>query len=95
MDALEEAWREEQQVRARAAAQARDAAEQDAARATAFIRDIWARTGTGPTWTELGEAMAWPPQLRARVIRLLARDGVLLYSSAPRSLAVVDGSDDE
>lgn len=49
---------------------------------------MWERTGTGPTWTELGDELGWPPRLRACIIRLLAQENVLTYSPEPRSLAV-------
>lgn len=46
----------------------------------------------GPTWTEVGDALGWAPALRERMIRTLAREGVLTYSPEPRSLAVAGGS---
>lgn len=42
-------------------------------------------------WTELGDELGWSPALRARIIRLLANDGVLTYSTQPRSLAAAAG----
>jgi hypothetical protein len=53
---------------------------------------VWERTGAGPTWTELGDTLGWAPALRERIIRTLAREGVLSYSSEPRSLAVAGGA---
>lgn len=94
LDAFEAAWREQQQARAEAAATAATAVQRDADRATAYVAGVWERTGTGPTWTELGEALGWPPALRERIIRTLAREGVLTYSTEPRSLAVADHADD-
>lgn len=51
---------------------------------------MWQRTGAGLTWTELGDELGWPPSLRARIIRLLASEGVLTYSAEPRSLAAAE-----
>lgn len=56
---------------------------------------MWDRTGAGPTWAELGDAMGWPPALRERIIRSLTREGVLSYSSEPRSLTVAAGGGSE
>lgn len=66
---------------------ARDTATRDAERATAYVADVWERTGAGPTWTEQGDELGWSPALRARIIRLLTHEGVLTYSTEPRSLA--------
>jgi hypothetical protein len=87
---FEETWREQQQARTQAAATARDTVLRDAERAAAYVAGVWARTGAGPTWTELGDALGWSPALRARIIRMLAREGVLSYSAEPRSLAAAD-----
>jgi len=40
----------------------------------------------------LGDELGWSPALRARIIRLLAHEGVPSYSAEPRSLAAVPGS---
>ena len=87
LEVFEDAWRHQQQARAEASSAARDTATRDAERATAYVADVWERTGAGPTWTELGDELGWSPALRARIIRLLAKDGVLTYSTEPRSLA--------
>lgn len=55
---------------------------------------MWERTGAGPTWTEVGDALGWPPALQERIIQTLARGGVLTYSTEPRSLAVADHADE-
>ncbi len=39
--------------------------------------------------------MGWPPALRERIIRSLTREGVLSYSSEPRSLTVAAGGGSE
>ncbi len=88
---FEAAWREQQQTRAQASAAARDTATRDAERAAAYVAGVWERTGAGPTWTELGDELGWSQALRARIIRLLANDGVLTYSTQPRSLAAAAG----
>ncbi|MEV5003833.1 hypothetical protein [Nocardioides sp. LML1-1-1.1] len=90
LEAFEDAWRQQQQARARAASAARETAARDAERAASYVAGVWQRTGTGPTWTELGDEMGWSPALRARIIRLLAHEGVLTYSTAPRSLAAAE-----
>ena len=92
LDVFEAAWREQQQARAEAAATARAAVDRDAERAKAYVAGVWERTGAGPTWTELGDALGWAPALRERIIRTLAREGVLSYSPEPRSLAVAGGA---
>ena len=89
--AFEAVWREQQQTRAQASTAARDTATRDAERAAAYVAGVWERTGAGPTWTELGDELGWSPALRARIIRLLAHDGVLTYSTEPRSLASAAG----
>ncbi|MFJ9314216.1 hypothetical protein ACIRN4_08510 [Pimelobacter simplex] len=94
LDVFEAAWREQQRARAEAAATAATAVERDAARAAAYVAGVWERTGAGPTWTELGDALGWPPALRERIIRTLAREGVLTYSAEPRSLAVAEDAGD-
>ncbi len=91
MAVFEDLWRQQQQARAQASAAARDTATRDAERAAAYVAGVWERTGTGPTWTELGDELGWPPALRARIIRLLAHEGVLSYSAEPRSLAAAAG----
>lgn len=53
---------------------------------------MWEHTGAGPTWTELGDELGWAPALRARIVRLLAKEGVLTYGTEPRSLAVAERS---
>jgi hypothetical protein len=85
--AFEAAWQEQQQVRAQASSAARDAD-----RAAAYVAGVWERTGAGPTWTELGDELGWAPALRARIVRLLAKEGVLTYGTEPRSLAVAERS---
>lgn len=92
LEAFETAWQEQQQVRAKASSEARDAAVRDADRAAAYVAGVWERTGAGPTWTELGDELGWAPTLRARIVRLLAKEGVLTYSTEPRSLAVAERS---
>lgn len=84
---FENAWQEQQQARVQAFSAARDTATRDAARAAAYVAGVWERSGAGPTWTELGDELGWSPALRARIIRLLAKEGVLTYSAEPRSLA--------
>jgi hypothetical protein len=71
---------------------ARAAVDRDAERAKAYVAGVWECTGAGPTWTELGDALGWAPALRERIIRTLAREGVLPYSPEPRSLAVAGGA---
>jgi hypothetical protein len=95
LDVFEAAWREQQQARAEAAATARDAVSRDAQQAKEYVVGVWERTGSGPTWAELGDAMGWPPALRERIIRSLTRGGVLSYSSEPRSLTVATGGGSE
>jgi hypothetical protein len=90
LEVFEAAWREQQQARAQAATIARDAVSRDAQRAREYVAGVWDRTGAGPTWAELGDAMGWPPALRERIIRSLTREGALSYSLEPRSLAVAD-----
>lgn len=92
LDVFEAAWREQQQARTEAAATARAAVDRDAERAQAYVAGVWERTGAGPTWTKLGDALGWGPDLRERIIRTLAREGVLSYSPEPRSLAVAGGA---
>ena len=92
LESFEAAWRGQQQARAEAVATARAAADRDAERAKAYVADVWERTGSGPTWTELGDALGWAPALRERINRTLAREGVLSYRPEPRSLAVAGGS---
>lgn len=92
LDVFEAAWREQQQARAEAAATARTAVDRDAERAKTYVAGVWERTGAGPTWTELGDALGWTPALRERIIRTLAREGVLSYSPEPRALAVAGGA---
>ncbi|GGO85320.1 hypothetical protein GCM10011584_05020 [Nocardioides phosphati] len=89
---FEDAWREQQQAREQASSAARDTATRDAERAANHVAGVWQRTGAGPTWTELGDELGWPPSLRARIIRLLASEGVLTYRAEPRSLAAAEGS---
>lgn len=91
LEVFEAAWREQQQTRAQVSSAARDAAARDADRAAAYVAGVWQRTGAGPTWTELGDELGWPPALRARIVRLLAKEGVLTYGTEPRSLAAAEG----
>lgn len=45
------------------------------------------RRGTELTSTELGDELGWSPALQASIIRLLAKEEVLTYSTEPRALA--------
>ncbi|QSR24110.1 hypothetical protein CFH99_00530 [Nocardioides aromaticivorans] len=90
LEVFEAAWREQQQARAEAAMIARDAVCRDAQRAREYVAGVWERTGAGPTWAELGDAMGWPPALLERIIRSLTREGALSYSPEPRSLTVAE-----
>ncbi|GIM65035.1 hypothetical protein Pve01_95200 [Planomonospora venezuelensis] len=92
MEVFEAAWREQQQARAQVSSAARDTAARDAERAAAYVAGVWQRTGAGPTWTELGDELGWPPALRARIVRLMAKEGVLTYGTEPRSLAAAEGT---
>ena len=45
----------------------------DGPRAAAWVAQVLAETGTGPTWWELAVAMDWPPPVRTRQVQALTR----------------------
>ena len=58
----------------------------DGPRAAAWVAQVLAETGTGPTWWELAVAMDWPTPVRTRQIRALLAHHWLVATSQPRSL---------
>ena len=58
----------------------------DGPRAAAWVAQVLAETGTGPTWRELAVAMDWPYPVWTRQIRALLARGWLVATSQPRSL---------
>jgi DNA-binding IclR family transcriptional regulator len=58
----------------------------DGPRAAAWVAQVLAETGTGPTWWELAIAMDWPTPVRRRQVQALLARGWLVATSQPRSL---------
>lgn len=58
----------------------------DAETAAAYVAQVVAGTGTGPTWGQLGSAMGWPAGDVPAIICTLARQGWLRTGRGPRSL---------
>jgi len=58
----------------------------DGPRAAAWVAQILAETGTGPTWHELAVAMGWPPPVRSAQMRALISRNWLTATGRPRSL---------
>lgn len=76
--------------RQRVAAEARARASADVEQASAYVAQVRAETGAGPTWRELSDHLDWPSEwpnhaLEAAV-RHLVKTGVLRCTRAPRSL---------
>jgi hypothetical protein len=64
-------------------------AEHDGPKAAAYVADMLARDGTGPTWRELADAMDWPRipyEIRFVAVTRLVHAGWLETGEAERSL---------
>ena len=55
----------------------------DAETAAAYVAQVVAGTGTGPTWGQLGAAMGWPAEDVPAIICTLAKHGWLATGRRP------------
>lgn len=80
---------EEDRARAEArSAQVQAAAEQGVEAAQAYIREVRAETGAGPTWYQLARHLGVRAKLAEDVVRELHSLGAVVSTSEPRSLDV-------
>jgi hypothetical protein len=70
--------------------QAAALADQHVVAAREYVARVWAETGEGPTWRELGEALGVDGHLASAVVDALHRRGALCSTLERRSLAVAE-----
>lgn len=87
---IERVLREDEERAAERARRVRTAAEEGAESAQAFIREVRAETGEGPTWHQVVRHLGVPNKLGEDVVRQLHELGAVVSTPEPRSLDVPD-----
>lgn len=90
LEQFQEAWQARQTEHRAAVEEATRLAERDADAVRDYVTQVRAETGAGPTWTGLAAHLEWPDHLKDRIVRHLNAAGVVRFTSAPRSLDVVE-----